>query len=115
MGGRVVLYFPDPDELIAAPVFPEDVVALRAEDSALADFYPRLQVPKPEALEKVPEQVNGAELREEIYHNLALWDSDGIKFNVNVTEDNGVNTPEAVKGLLKVWEVIELRGGGGKR
>ena len=109
---HIVLYLTDPNELKAAPVFTEDVFASRAEDSALADFYPRSQVPKTEAQKKMAEQVNEAELHEEIYHNLDPQDSDGIKVMVNVTKENGFNTPEAVKGLLEVWDVIDNRGGG---
>ena len=112
---RVVLYLTDPNELKAAPVFTEDIVTSRAEDSDLADFYPRRQVPKPEALKKMVEQVNEAELHEEINHNLDPRDSDGIKVMVNVTKENGVNTPEAVKGLLEVWDVIDNQGGESKR
>ena len=62
MVGRLVPHVPDPDEFKAALVHPEDVVASLAEEVALSDLFPSLQVPETAVLVEVPNQVNKAEL-----------------------------------------------------
>ena len=72
MVGRTVPHVLDPENLKAAPFHPKYVVASQAEDGDLVDLCPLLQVLKPKALVKVPDQVNEAKLREEIFQELNL-------------------------------------------
>ena len=92
----VVTYVPDTNDFKAAPLSPEDVVAYRAKNSALLDLCPSLQFPKPAALAEVPDQVNKAELREEICHFLDPRASSVFKIYIRIPEDNGVHALEAL-------------------
>ena len=60
---RVVEHVPNPDEFVEALVFPEDVIATRAEDRTLYDLCPSLQVSEPAAFSEVPYQVNKTKIR----------------------------------------------------
>ena len=72
------------------------------EEGALLDLCTSLQVTKPLALDKVTDQVNEAELHEEICHALAPRALDVVQVHVNITKDNEVRAPEAMQGLLEV-------------
>ena len=48
--GRVVMHVLYNDDFEAAPVCPEDVITSLAEDGAMSDLCPSLQVPKPAEL-----------------------------------------------------------------
>ena len=60
--GCVVAHVLYPNKFEELPVRPEDIIASQAEDGALSDLCPSLQVPKPAALLEVPDQVNKTEL-----------------------------------------------------
>ena len=60
--GCVVAHVSYPNKFEALPVNPVDIIASQAEDGALYDLCPSIQVPKPAALLEVPDQVNKTEL-----------------------------------------------------
>ena len=67
-----VVHVSDTNNIKAAPVRPENMVASRPEDSYLSDLGPSLQVPKPTVLVEVENQVYKIVLHDEIHHLLAL-------------------------------------------
>ena len=103
MIGYVVLHFLDTDYFKAAPFHSNDVVASQSEDGAMSDLCLRVQVLKPAALEKSPDQINEIELCEEICHALAPQASYAIQVHVKIVKENGVRDLEALQGLIDVW------------
>ena len=67
-----------------APVHPKDVVAYRAEYSALLDLCPSIQLPKPVVLTEVLDQVNNSKLRQYICHTMTLGAPDIVQVRVNI-------------------------------
>ena len=66
MIGRVVEHVSYPENLEAALVRPENVIAYRSEDGSLSDLGPSIQVTKPTMLSEVEDQVYETVLREEV-------------------------------------------------
>ena len=69
----------------------------------MSDLCLRVQVLKPAALEKSPDQINEIELCEEICHALAPQASYAIQVHVKIVKENGVRDLEALQGLIDVW------------
>ena len=65
------MHVPNTKDLEAAPVRPKDVIAPRADDGALSDLCPSLQVSEPVAFSEVPYQVNKTVLCKEVHYTLA--------------------------------------------
>ena len=60
--GRLVTHILYSKNFEAAPIHPDDVIESRAEDGALSEFCPSIQVPKQTTLSELPDQVNKDEL-----------------------------------------------------
>ena len=88
--GHVVTHVTYNYKFEAAPVRPKGVITYLAEDGALSDLCPSIQVPKLAALPEVSHQVNKDQLCKYIHHTMAPQAPGVIQIHVKIPKYNVV-------------------------